>query len=104
MLRTEFKDKYPNLYQLIEYIALDNDMPMKENLDLPIFLTASFEIFEVQAAQLSDDEKKILAMGEQGECDDVVEATGFQYLDDFLAEVFEGILAEGFWVESVYSG
>jgi hypothetical protein len=97
MRRNDFQTKYPNLFECIEHISFDNSMPMQEDFDVPLWMTASLEIFETQAGQLSHDEKEILAMGEDREREEVVKATGFEYFDDFLSDVFEGMLSDIFW-------
>jgi hypothetical protein len=93
----EFKAKYPNITQCIEIMGEENDMRLNKEIEVPLFLTAGLEIFEIQAAQLSDDEKEILATGGDDERDEVVKRTGFEYFDDFLSEAFEGILSSIFW-------
>lgn len=100
MTLDEFKAKYPNIAQCIEIMGEDNDMKLNQELEVPLFLTAGLEIFEIQAAQLSDDEKEILAAGGDDERDEVVKRTGFEYFDDFLSEAFEGILSGIFWTPS----
>jgi len=95
----EFKAKYPNITQCIEIMGADNNMSLNQEIEVPLFLTAALEIFEIQAAQLSDDEKDILAAGDDDERDEVIKRTGFEYFDDFLTESFEGRLSDIFWVE-----
>jgi len=97
MRRNDFQTKYPNIFECIEHISFDNDMRMREDFDVPLWMTAGLEIFETQAGQLSHDEKEILAMGEDSERETVVKATGFEYFDDFLSDVFEGMLSDIFW-------
>lgn len=99
----DFKTKYPNITQCIEIMGEDNNMSLNHELEVPLFLTAGLEIFEIQAAQLSDDEKEILAAGSDDERDEVIKRTDFEYFDDFLSEVFEGILSDIFWAPSLYS-
>jgi hypothetical protein len=97
----DFKAKYPNITQCIEIMGEDNNMSLNQELEVPLFLTAGLEIFEIQAAQLSDDEKEILAAGADDEREEVIKRTGFEYFDDFLSEVFEGILSDIFWAPSL---
>lgn len=104
MLLAEFRAKYPNITECIEIIAADNNMKLYQDLEIPLFLTASLEIFETQAAQLSDDEKEILAAGEDEEREATIRSTGLEYFDDFLTEVFEGILSDIFFDSPAYSG
>ena len=100
----EFREKYPNILECIEIISTDNDMPMRSELEVPLFLTATLEIFEIQAQHLSDEEKEIIAMGDDEERDELIKRTGLSYFDDFLTEVFEGRLSDIFWDAPLYSG
>lgn len=93
----EFKAKYPNLAETLEILGSDNNMPLATDLAIPPFLLPSLDTFENQASQLSDDEKEILASGEDQEREDLVRRTGFGAFDDFLTEAFEGILSDIFW-------
>ena len=100
----EFREKYPNILECIEIISTDNNMPMLEEFEVPLFLTATLEIFEIQAQHLSDEEKEIIAMGDDEERDELIKRTGLSYFDDFLTEVFEGRLSDIFWDAPLYSG
>ena len=78
----EFREKYPNILECIEIISTDNNMPMRSELEVPLFLTATLEIFEIQAQHLSDDEKEVIAMGDDEERDELLKRTGLVYFDD----------------------
>lgn len=100
MGRNEFQLKYPHLYQTIQILANDNGMSIRPVLDMPKFLIPSLEIFEVQAGHLSDDEKEIFASGDDSERETLLVKTGLDSFDDFITEVFEGMLSDIFFPES----
>lgn len=100
----EFREKYPNILECIEIISTDNGMPMRSELEVPLFLTATLEIFEIQAQYLSDEDKEIIAMGDDEERNELIKRTGLSYFDDFLTEAFEGMLSDIFWNSPTMSG
>jgi hypothetical protein len=94
MTLEDFKAEYPHLYQTMENLAADNQMKLFSSIELPFFLTPSLKLAETQASQLSDDEKQTFAMGDDDERQALVQSTGFEHLDDFISEAFEGILTD----------
>ena len=97
MTADEFKAQYPHLTQTMDWLSKDTETQWARAIVLPAFLTPSLEVIESQAAQLSDSEKEVFAIGDEEERENLVNSTGFVVLDDFLTESFEGILSNLFW-------
>lgn len=93
----EFSEKYPNLSEIIRVMGTDSNLEPNTNSVFPEFLFDNFKRYEEQASQLSDEEREILARGEEDEQVGLVERTGFSELDSFLLEIFDGILHDLFW-------
>jgi hypothetical protein len=94
---TEFKTNYPHLAETLEILANDNNYRINSVITLPPFVHPLLNIYEEQASNLADDEKEALALGDDDVREDLIKRTGYVEFDDFLTEVFEGMLSEYFW-------
>lgn len=97
MTHEEFKTKYPNLEQTLQIMAADGNLQWSDDIGVPKWLEPPLDTYENQASQLTDDEKATFALGTDEARDEVIASTGFEALDDFLTEIFEGMLHDLFW-------
>jgi hypothetical protein len=104
MLKDEFTAKYPHLAQTMENLAADNNMKLLDVIEVPLFLNPSIDLAERQAAQLSDEEKETIALGDDDARQDLTTATGFEHLDNFVTEAFEGLLTDMLFKPPALSG
>lgn len=86
--------RFPKLRLLIEQVALDNGMHMK---DSPKWPDGAPQLEEL-AKGLSKDEVELLAMGERSDAEVLIKAKGLQTLNKFLNEVFDGDLTKDFFL------
>lgn len=90
--------RYPLLTEIIHAMRRDNygvgyEATIRPDPEWPI----NSDELERMASILSPDEKETMIIGEEGEQQKIVERYGIGLLSEFLNEVFDGDLSEGFF-------
>lgn len=88
--------KYTHLYSIIEIVCLDNNIPFTKPFE-EWGIDIDFAKLEELVKSLTDDEKELLAAGEDTEMKKFVKQYGLEEVDEFLYKFFNGEFGEGIY-------
>lgn len=88
----------PYLTELMAYMLGCNDMVLSPRSEWPDVKAVDYTLLEQQASSLSEEEREVLADGEEMEALDIVNNNNCIALHRFLNEVFDGTLTDAFVV------